>query len=437
MPAAEALAARRGGAVAEPVGEQRLCPLALRVAPLVRLDDDLRGGFAGGERSGAVHDQHGVAAVVGENGIERVAVARRAGVADDVDGIGLRPGRRKHAVERLPRRRRQLGEASPEIGQRVGRQHPGAAAIGEDRQTLARERRRLGQDLGGVEQLAQLFDAQEPGAAENGVVGGIRARQRSRMRHGGPGGRSVAPCLQHNHRLRAGGAAGGRQELRRLRQLLHVEQDRAALCIAGEIVEQVAEIDVRHVAQGDDVREADAARARPIDDGGDERARLRQEGEVALERHAMAEAGVEPDLGQDEAEAIRALDAQAGGLRRLQHPGAQLPAHPGGDHNRRTRPLGGELCDQPGNRGRRGRDHAEVGHTGKSGNRRITGRTVDGGVVRIDEPYGPGKSARGEIGRHDRPDARRLGARADEGHRLRRQQLVKVAYGHDWPASWS
>ena len=55
---------------------------------------------------------------------------------------------------------------------------------------------------------------------------------------------------------------------------------------------------------------------------GHQRARLRQEREIALARHAMREAGVDADARQDQAEAVRPDDAQAMGLRRLQHAGA-------------------------------------------------------------------------------------------------------------------
>ena len=51
--------------------------------------------------------------------------------------------------------------------------------------------------------------------------------------------------------------------------------------VAGQVVEQVAEVDVGAVAQRDEVREADAARLGPVEHRGDQRARLRDEGELA------------------------------------------------------------------------------------------------------------------------------------------------------------
>ena len=50
--------------------------------------------------------------------------------------------------------------------------------------------------------------------------------------------------------------------------------------VAREVVEQVAEVDVGALAERDHVREADAARLGPVEHRGDERARLRDEGDL-------------------------------------------------------------------------------------------------------------------------------------------------------------
>ena len=118
-------------------------------------------------------------------------------------------------------------------------------------------------DLGGAEQLVELADAQHTGAAERGLVGGIGARQRARVRQRRLGAARAAARLDHNDRLGARGAPGRRHELRRVGDRLHVEQDGAAVRVACQVVEQIAEIDVGHVAQRDDVREADVARRAP------------------------------------------------------------------------------------------------------------------------------------------------------------------------------
>ncbi len=74
------------------------------------------------------------------------------------------------------------GEAAVEIAQAIGRQHAGAAAVGEDGQPVARELWTPRQDLGGAEQIVELAHAQQPSPAESGLVGGIGSGQRSRVR---------------------------------------------------------------------------------------------------------------------------------------------------------------------------------------------------------------------------------------------------------------
>ena len=146
--------------------------------------------------------------------------------------------------------------------------------------------------------------------------------------------------LQHQHRLAARGGARRRHEFAPVRDPLGIKQDRAGVRVGGEIVEHVAEIDIGHVAERDDMREADAARRRPIEHRGDHRARLADERDVAGRRREMREARVEPEPRHDDADAIRTDDAQQMRARRVQHLLLQLPpgiaqfAEPGGDHDR-------------------------------------------------------------------------------------------------------
>ena len=52
--------------------------------------------------------------------------------------------------------------------------------------------------------------------------------------------------------------------------------------IGGEIVEHVAEIDIGHVAQRNQMRKADAARRRPVENRRQHRAGLRDESDMSL-----------------------------------------------------------------------------------------------------------------------------------------------------------
>jgi hypothetical protein len=64
--------------------------------------------------------------------------------------------------------------------------------------------------------------------------------------------------------------------------------------IRGEIVEQIAKIDIRHFAQCDDMRAAYAARYCPIEDRGHHCSRLAEKGDISRLCYEMRKRGVEP-----------------------------------------------------------------------------------------------------------------------------------------------
>ncbi len=78
--------------------------------------------------------------------------------------------------------------------------------------------------------------------------------------------------LDDDHWLGARSATRSRHELRSVRYRLHIEQDRPAFWIAGEVVEHVAEVDIGHVAKRHDVGETNLSVGCPVDDGRDQRA---------------------------------------------------------------------------------------------------------------------------------------------------------------------
>ena len=167
------------------------------------------------------------------------------------------------------------------VFERVGGEHAGAAAIGEDGEAAALRPQSRGERDDGLEELAQAIDAQHARAAEGGVVDGVGAGERAGMGKRGPGACGAASRLDDDHRLGARGDPPGGHEFARVRDALDVEQDRPRRRIERQIVEHVAEIDVAHVAERGDMREADVARRRPVEHGGGERPRLGDEGEVA------------------------------------------------------------------------------------------------------------------------------------------------------------
>ena len=180
--------------------------------------------------------------------------------------------------ERLRRKRRQ---GAAEVDQAVDREHADAAAVGEDREAVARKGLLPPERLGGREKLVEVEDAQEPGAAKGGLIDGIRAGERAGMRGRGARALGVPAGLDDDHRLRPRRGARRRHELPRVVDRLDIEQDGARAAVGGEVVEAVAEIDVDLVAERDESREADLAPRRPFDHPRRDRARLRDQREVA------------------------------------------------------------------------------------------------------------------------------------------------------------
>ena len=342
----------------------------------------------------------------------------------------MRPGRRQDGVERRFRRIGDARESAVVIAEPIRGQNAGAAAVGQDGQPVADDARVPRQDLGGAEQIVELAHAQHAGAPECGLIGRIRARQRPRVRQRGLGAGSAAPRLHDDDRLCPRGPPCRRHELRRVGDGFHVEQDGAARSVRGEIVQEIAEVGVRHVAQRHDVREADAAPPRPIDDRRDQGTRLGEKRKVAGQRRPMREAGVEADARQHQAETVGALDAQQMRTRRFQHGAPQLVANARRDHDRGARPPCPKLRNECGERSGRRDDDGQIRCSRERGNGRVAVAALDGAVLRVDEPNRPGKSTRQQIARGDQPDAAGPRAGTDQRHRARPQQELEITDGH-------
>ena len=93
------------------------------------------------------------------------------------------------------------GRNSAQFDQPVDREHADAAAIGQDRQPLARRRFEAAQRLGAVEQLAQIGDPQHAGALERGIVDRVRTCQRAGMGCGRLGALRHAAGFDDDDRL--------------------------------------------------------------------------------------------------------------------------------------------------------------------------------------------------------------------------------------------
>src|SRR4029078_12816937 len=126
-----------------------------------------------------------------------------------------------------------------------------------------------------------------------------------------------------------------------------------------------------HVAQRNDMGEADVATARPIDDGRDQGSRLGHERQTARQRWLVREAGVDADAWQHEAEAIGALDPQQVRLRGLQHLSLELRANTRRYDDRGAGPFLAELSDKLRHGLWWGDDDTQIRGGGQRGDRRV------------------------------------------------------------------
>ena len=253
-----------------------------------------------------------------DQGRERLGIAATGGIADDVHRVVMGPGGRQRRVQPLHRLGCELGQDPALVDQVIGREDGEAAAVAQDGHARPLRSRGHRQDLHRIEELIEAVDTQHPGAAEHGLVDRIGPGHRARVRGRGARALGVATRLDDDGGFHPGGGPGRGHELAGRGHRLDVEQDGAGLGIAREVVEQIPEIHIRHVPQGDEVREADAALLGPVHHRGDDGPRLRDEGDGALRRVEMGEARVEPDPRDQDTEAIRADDAQEMGPRGIE-----------------------------------------------------------------------------------------------------------------------
>ena len=102
--------------------------------------------------------------------IHGIGIALGIGIAGDIDRIGARPDRRQRGIEFRHRFRRDVGECTAEIGETINREHADTAAIGQNRKTAAGKCGYVAQRLGRGEQLVEIENADEAGAAEGRVI---------------------------------------------------------------------------------------------------------------------------------------------------------------------------------------------------------------------------------------------------------------------------
>ena len=250
------------------------------------------------------------------------------------------------------------------------------------------------------EQLVEIEHAKHAGAAERGVVDGVRTGQGPGVGSRRDGALRVAAGLDDHDRLDARGGARRRHELASVVDRLDVKQDGAGAAVDGEIVEQIAEIDIDLIAERDHRGEADRSLRRPFDEAGRDGSGLRDQRKVAALRHARCKAGVELDGRDDDPEAIGADEPQpvaAGGALGSLGERARTVAKARRDDNRGRDASGARCCDEARHLPRRrGNDNniRYVGQVRDASDRRNAFNLV---VARVDEVDPTGKTSRVQI----------------------------------------
>ena len=418
---------------AEPGGEDGLLKRGRGTIFFDRVGDGCGGLLALRQRRRAMHHHDGVVALIFEQCRQSIAIARRIGVADDVDGIGMRPCRRQERIEPRAQGRGQFGEPAAAIEEIVDGEHADAAAVGQNGEPVARECPHAAERLGRVEKFVDVGDPQEAGTAEGRFIDGIGPGERAGMGGCGLGGAGVAPRFDDDDRLDAGRGARRRHEGLGVADRLDIEENRARRRVEGEIIEEVGEIHVGHVADRDEAGKADLVLMRPGDQGGRDRSRLRHDGEIAGRHRMSGETRIESGARRNDAEAIRTDDADAGLARQSSQSRAErvrAMVGIGGDDDGARNLQRRRLFDESRYAFARRREDGEIGRTGEIGEPADAGQAVDLLVARIDEPDLALETAVAQIGEHGMAETARPRARPDERQRARLEETVEMARGH-------
>ena len=216
-----------------------------------------------------------------------------------------------------------------------------------------------------------------------------------------------------------------------------VQKNRARCLIVGEEIERIAEVDVGHATQRQQMREADTSRVSPVEHGGQQRARLGDEGDRSGARRQVREAGIDAAARHQNADTVRTDDAQQVGLRGSQHLLLQRGTaairefgETGRDHHRSAGTACTEFVDQGRHRRRRRRDDRQVGRARQIPDRVECGYAEDRIAMRIDGQDRSFEASAEEVLEHLAADRCVPFRRADQLDGARLECEFEVADGH-------
>jgi hypothetical protein len=269
-----------------------------------------------------------------------------------------------------------------------------------------------------------------PGATDRSFEDHVGAGERARVRRRGLQSIAGPAGLDDHHRLVSSRGASRRHELPRRLDRFDVEQDRARVRVAGEMVEQITEVDVGALAERDHVRKADAPRMCPVEDRGHQRSGLRDKGHVAGQGVDVGEAGIQADPRRQQAQAVGAEHAEQVRPCRIQCGLLLHRAQASGHDDGGTRAEPAQIADQVRDGCRRRADHRQVRHLREVGDAPGQVDAVQGRVLGIDAEDGAGEGPGTQVAPHGGADAAGPAGCTDDDDRPRLEKPVEMADAH-------
>ncbi len=198
---------------------------------------------------GGVDDQDGVDAIFLQHAVQCLLIGGDGRIAADVE-----------------RRTSQL--AAP-LQQYIHCHISQPATVGDDGKPLPLEGHGVAEGFDRGKQFVGIPYPQHASTADGGIIDIVETV-----------GRFVAPAFQYQDRLVARGCPRRREKVAGVVQLVHIDQDGAGDAIAGELIQQLAEVDVAVITKGDEGGKAQFMLLGPIQNGGADGGGLRQKGDL-------------------------------------------------------------------------------------------------------------------------------------------------------------
>jgi hypothetical protein len=318
--------------------------------------------------------------------------------------------------------------------QRIHRHCRDPAAVGDDAEPFAAQRFGPAKSFNRGEQLVKTVHPQHAGTPEGGIVRGV-GTVRLVVATSRPLTRRRLASLNDKNRLVAARAAAGRHKATAGADVLDAEQNCPGHRVVAEEVDDVAEADIGRSAERNEMRKADVAVARPVEDSGAYRRRLRDEGDAAGRCGHLRDAGIEADVWHHQAEAVWPKNAQSIALRLAQHRVEAvavgcLTIAGSAKHDRGAGAALAERADHLGQREERAADDGKIGSNRQRIHLRISENAGDRPLTighRHDRPF---EASIQKIAHDDVAKLPILIVGADNGDRAGIKQLVEVVDRH-------